>query len=145
MTSYCVADNRITIDFNWLPPNITFDTEMGALSNYNVCIGVDTLQHKTSVSRGVCKQIAVSSVLQYYSNKHKSIYACYHSFFLLPLGKRMHCLWATTTVGSILAHLHSFNISATIFRMMYQSSLIKCIHVHVCALSCFNMCHSIAT
>ena len=50
--------------------------------------------------------------------------------FLLPLGKHMHCLWATPPLGSILACLRSFMLS---FR------LIKCIRVHVCVLSCFNI------
>lgn len=63
VTSYCVADGRIMTDVGWLPPNITFDTEMGALASYNVCMGLEPLMYRTSVSQGVCKQIAVSYII----------------------------------------------------------------------------------
>ena len=54
--------------------------------------------------------------------------------FLLPLGNHMHCLWATPTLGSILACLCSFMLS---FSKMDHA--VKADQVHTSACVCIIM------
>ena len=56
--------------------------------------------------------------------------------FLLPLGKHMHCLWATLTLGSTLACLRSFMLSFSNIIIIGYDVSVKGDQVHTCACVC---------